>query len=86
MARKNRKTIPSISTPDEDYQVRDDADKIRRYAELRSNKNRHSKAMSRIKTEHSAIIGLDDGDETTEQPRMLARAGRKVMARNISRA
>ncbi len=98
MAKKKAKlsiTAPtSVSTAadaqrEDEYKLRDDADKIRRYAELRKDKGRHDKAMKHIQGEHDqirAIAGDYEADEGTEQPRVVARAGRKRSVRRIGRA
>lgn len=99
MAKK--KSVPSITAPtmessaaqakrDEEYQVKDDADKIKRYAELRGDKGRHKKAVNHIRTENQVALDLDGGlgedDSDVDQPRILARSGRKRSTRRLGRA
>ena len=102
MAKKRKKAKLNISSPsqetlatsaknEDEYQIRDDAEKIRNYARLTQDKNRHSKAMGHIENEHrsmrSIIAGESmrepdaDGDIDTIAPRSLARSGRKKSTR-----
>lgn len=81
---------PALSTAaakeDEQWKIRDDADKIKRYAELTRDQGRHKAAIDHINSEHQAIrelAGSYDADEGAGpvQPRALARAGRKKSTR-----
>jgi hypothetical protein len=83
-------TQPKLSTAakneDEQYRLRDDADKIKRYAELRGDKARHSAAISHINSEHQAIQDLSGGLEEPSDiitPRGIARQGRRRASRRI---
>jgi hypothetical protein len=102
MAKKPKKAKLSIKAPsqpslattaknEDEYQVRDDADKIRNYARLTQDKDRHSKALGHIENEHRAMRDIisgesmerpnTDSDTHTIQPRSMARSGRKKSAR-----
>jgi hypothetical protein len=79
---------PAARNEDEQYKIKDDADRIRRYAELRQDQDRHKKALDHINNEHRAlrsIIGLagsgSDAGEGTITPRSVARAGRRKSTR-----
>ena len=101
MAKKPRKAKLSISAPsqpklasavekeEKDWKTRDDADRIRRYAELRTDKERHKSALDHLRNEHQTMGSIlretsEDNyaaDEGPNQPRMVARAGRKKSTR-----
>lgn len=81
---------PKLSTTatkeDQEWKTRDDADRIKRYAELTQDRERHQAALDHIKSEHQAIRQISSNYDTGEsvgpiQPRELARAGRKRSVR-----
>lgn len=95
MAKQKMKMSMSVPTlgglsakaqKDEDeWRTRDDADKVKRYAELRQDGDRHKKALDHIRNEHASMMDIlgDDmmprrkGRKGSMQPRSLARSGRK---------
>lgn len=97
MAKKNKAklSVQSPSQPvlataaskeDEEYRRRDDADKIKRYAELTREPERHKAAMDHINSEHDSIRSLmgyqtPKAGENRVLPRPLARSGRKKSIR-----
>jgi hypothetical protein len=71
---------------DEEYRRRDDADKIKRYAELTREPERHRAAMDHINSEHDSIRSLMgyQGPKASDNkivPRPVARSGRKKSIR-----
>ena len=84
---------PALATSarkeEEKYQLREDADRVRRYAELAQDKDRHKKVLDHIRSEHSSMMSILGGggradagvSEGTVQPRGLARSGRKKSTR-----
>ena len=100
MAKKPTRAKLRISSPsqsvlataanneDIQYKLRDDADRIKRYAELKKDATRHQAAMDHIKSEHDVVMGLDsqadyNADEGRKARRGVARAGRRTAPRNI---
>ena len=88
MAKKKIKfsgpSTAQIAKQDEEFQVRDDADKIKRYAELTRDQKRHSAALDHIGNEHRAIMSLagnPSSNENSSSPKMLSRQGRKKSVR-----
>jgi hypothetical protein len=88
----NAPSQPALATAlkkeEDQWKVRDDADKIKRYAELARDEARHKAAMEHIQNEHRAIRQIagdwmaDEGQGAGPvQPRVLARAGRKKSTR-----
>ena len=76
------------ASPDRDeWQLKDDADRIKRYAELKGQSSRFKAALDHVKNEHQSVLSLEDKDPSSRKnPRGLARAGRKrSMKRAMSR-
>lgn len=74
----------SVDKEEQEWKTRDDADRVKRYAELTRDKQRHSAAMDYIRKEQvsiSDLIGDRNKDAGPVQPRGLARAGRKRSTR-----
>lgn len=79
----------SARNEDEQYKLRDDADRVKRYAELAQDKDRHKKVLDHIRNEHRSMMGIMGAnkaptyraDEGIVQPRPLARSGRKRSSR-----
>jgi len=86
---KKKKIMASQPEADDKWQAQDDADKIRRYAELKSDGKRYSKALEHMANEHRQMASIlanessigSGSDEGRLQPRSKARAGRKKTAR-----
>jgi hypothetical protein len=95
MAKKPNKAKLAISAPSQpmlatsarneeaQYKLREDADRIKRYAELRKDKARHSAAMDHIRSEHEGVMGLDESGEGEPMRRGVARAGRRTSSRRL---
>jgi hypothetical protein len=92
MAKKKRAklkvTSPSqpVMEGEKDWQKREDADRIKRYAELTREPERHRAAMDHINAEHDSIRSLlgssePTGEEGRVMPRAVARSGRKKSIR-----
>lgn len=101
MAKKKSKVIPespAMSAPsavqtelslkrDREYQIQEDANQIKRYAEVKGDKARHCAAMNRIRSEHKAVIGLDSGEDyDADEGKSAARSGKRKSTRSMSRA
>jgi hypothetical protein len=78
---------PTAGPRDKEYLIREDADRIKRYAEVKGDKQRHSAAMNQIRNEHKCIIDLDDSDENYEadEGRSTPRKENRKTSRRISR-
>ena len=100
MARKPSKAKLGISAPsqpilataarneDIQYKIREDADRIKRYAELKKDSPRHKAAMDHIRSEHDVVMGLDpkadyNADEGRPARRGIARAGRRTASKRL---
>jgi hypothetical protein len=85
----SQSTLATSAKNEDEWQVRDDASKIRDYARLTQDKNRHSKALGHIENEHRAMQNIIVGesmntpgaDDHTIQPRSVSRSGRKKSSR-----
>ena len=74
---------------EDEWQTRDDADKIKRYAELKGDNKRYNKALDHVTNEHRQMADIlskerlfnYNADNGSVQPRSLARAGRKKSVR-----
>jgi len=89
MAKKKTKLPTAQPVSEDKWQAQDDADKIRRYAELKSDGKRYSKALAHMANEHRQMASIlanessmgSKTDGSRLQPRSKARAGRKKAAR-----
>ena len=82
---------PSSPSSDDDWQTRNDADKIRDYSRLTQDKTRHRNAIEHLQNERRAMSGIlggetggdadDSNDANAITPRTIARSGRKASVR-----
>jgi hypothetical protein len=100
MAKKSAKIKLSISAPstpalatsakneEDKWRTQEDADRIKRYAELKRDSARHKAAMEHIRNEHKSVqeLGADyEADEGPVEDRTVARVAKRKVSRTGSR-